>query len=62
MTEQCKSCRYHKYIANTGCWACHYCIETGNLRDCDPEDCTHWQPKTKGKRKRVDIHLVKEKS
>ncbi len=59
MTEHCKCCRYHKYIANVACSACHYCIETGRLRDRDPEDCTHWQPKTKGKRKRVDIHLPK---
>lgn len=58
MTEQCKTCYHHKYLANMCCTCCHYAIDIGLLRDCDLEDCTHWKPKTqKQKKKRVDIHL-----
>ena len=60
ITKRCKSCKYHKYLANVSCWCCHYAIDTDKLRDCDPKDCTKWKSKTGERKERVDIHLLKE--
>lgn len=37
-TVECKDCVYWK-IFYGATYACHYCIDTGNLRDIPPKDC-----------------------
>lgn len=37
----CKGCIYLKKLSRLdgSIYACHYCIDTGKLRDCPPELC-----------------------
>lgn len=51
----CKGCRYYrKFYGRQGGWglgglyACHYCVDTGNLRGCTVEACD----KKRGRRKK----------
>lgn len=40
--NNCKGCIYHKKIdclSGKKVMACYYCIDTGNLRNCKPENC-----------------------
>lgn len=47
----CKGCKYWRELSNrNGIVACHYAIDTGKLRDCDPENCD--KRETGGKRGR----------
>lgn len=40
--------------------ACHYCIETGHLRECPPETCNKFKPKSTHKRKTKQYIPYKE--
>ena len=44
MAKRCKGCIHHRKLqhCNNTTLACHYCIDTGMLRGCDPEECTHY--------------------
>lgn len=42
MGKRCKGCIHHRKLQHCSTTlACHYCIDTGMLRGCDPEECTH---------------------
>ena len=48
----CKGCKYWRALAGgqhmVGFYACHYLIDTGKMRGCDPENC---DKKESGKKK-----------
>lgn len=40
--ESCRGCYYHRPFSSyrpNGDWCCHYQYETGESRDCPPENC-----------------------
>lgn len=41
MDNNCKGCIYYRKFASLyeTLYACHYCVDTGNLRECDPKVC-----------------------
>ncbi len=44
MAKSCKGCiHWRKFVPNSpATLACHYCVDTGKLRGCEPENCTHY--------------------
>lgn len=55
---ECRGCEYWRPMGNSSkCMhACHYCIETGNLRDMPAAECykhegTPYKPKKRGVRR-----------
>lgn len=49
----CKGCKYWRELANgNGITACHYALDTGKLRESDPEKCDKWEPRDKKGRKK----------
>ncbi len=52
MAEGCKGCiHWRRFIANSTTMACHYCIDTGLTRDCEPEECTHYNSSRASRKK-----------
>lgn len=49
---KCKKCLYVTKMG--GCYACGYCLFTGKMRKCDPEDCDKFEEMDKEKRKEID--------
>ena len=48
--KQCDGCIYWRSLVND-LKACHYCIDTGKLRGCEPdESCIRRENETKRKR------------
>ncbi|WMJ23477.1 hypothetical protein RBG61_02065 [Paludicola sp. MB14-C6] len=40
MRKTCVGCYYYRYISrSTLLWGCHYCLDTGEPRGCDSENC-----------------------
>lgn len=35
----CKGCIFNRNISGGGKTACHYCFDTGKLRNCTPDKC-----------------------
>ena len=48
--KSCKGCIYYRYLALNS-FACHYCIDTGELKGCRADNCD----KKKMGRKRREI-------
>lgn len=47
--KSCEGCRYYRYIATSGTYlGCHYMLDTGKSRGCDPAHCTRYAPKKDG--------------
>lgn len=42
MCDKCKGCIHRRALAGKSAAVCQYAIDTGKLRGCEPEDCTHW--------------------
>lgn len=44
--EGCNGCRYRRrFASNWNEYACHYCLDTGHPRGCDPgTGCTRYTP------------------
>lgn len=40
--EKCRGYIHYRRIASACAWACHFAIDTGKLRGCDPEICPHY--------------------
>ena len=44
--KRCKNCYYRRELFGFPDFpACHFAIEEGQLRNCEPECCTHFRPK-----------------
>jgi len=41
MDKNCKGCIYYRKIGvlNGYIYGCHYCVDTGNLRECPSNNC-----------------------
>ena len=47
--NRCKSCYYRRELFGFPDFpACHFAIEEGRLRGCDPDGCFHYRPRKKG--------------
>lgn len=44
MAKRCRGCIHWRRLcsSNSSDCACHYSIDTGKLRGCEPEDCTYY--------------------
>lgn len=41
MAKNCKGCKYYRrFDVGRGGKACYYCLDTGEVRGCSPENCT----------------------
>ena len=50
--KRCKNCYYRRELFGFPDFpACHFAMDEGRLRDCDPEDCVHFRPKRKRRAK-----------
>lgn len=43
-SKKCKLCYFRKKLAGET-FACHYMLETGEPRGCDPKDCDKFRPR-----------------
>lgn len=43
-SKKCKLCYFRKNISGN-LFACHYMLETGEPRGCDPKDCDKFRPR-----------------
>ena len=49
--KRCKSCHYRRVMFGyPHDPACHFAVDEGELRGCDPEDCFRYRPKKKWRR------------
>lgn len=40
MAKNCKGCKYYRrFDVGRGGKACYYCLDTGEVRGCSPENC-----------------------
>ena len=50
---KCKKCLYKTKIGGT--IGCGYCLYTGKMRNCEPENCDKFEKMDKAKRKEIDM-------
>lgn len=56
-TGRCKGCIHRRFLTGTATTACHYCWDTGKLRNCPVEECPYYC----NDRKKLKEILRKEK-
>lgn len=59
--KRCKNCYYRRELFGFPDFpACHFAIEEGQLRNCEPECCTHFRPKRRKGPKSVAERAAEE--
>ena len=59
--KRCKNCNYRRELFGFPDFpACHFAIEEGQLRNCEPECCTHFRPKRRRGPKSVAERAAEE--
>lgn len=54
MADTCFGCRHWRALSDTsGLYGCHYMLDTGKMRGCPTENCTHYKGDDKVKGKKI---------
>lgn len=54
--KSCEGCRYFRNLAIGRSYSvCHYMLDTGQSRGCDPENCTKYTPLKPGEQPKRPI-------